>query len=145
MNLFLIPLDDERHWYRYHHLFADVLNRHLEHLYPHQSSELHRRASQWYEQNGFIPEAIQHSLTAGDQDRAAQLIEQNGCLLLMRGEVITFSSGSKPSSLIRRPIPGWIFLKPGRFALTGNLDRVDGMLRTAEGRFLRWNRPTRSR
>ena len=87
MNLFIIPLDEERHWYRYHHLFADVLSRHLEHLYPHQPCELHRRASQWYEQNGFIPEAIQHSLAAGDQDYATQLIEQNGVLLLIRGEV----------------------------------------------------------
>jgi len=50
MSLFVIPLDDERRWYRYHHLFADVLNRHLEHQFPYQLPELHRRASQWYEQ-----------------------------------------------------------------------------------------------
>src|SRR3990172_2724242 len=54
MNLFIIPLDDERRWYRYHRLFADVLNRHLEKLFPHQIPELHRRASRWYEHNGFI-------------------------------------------------------------------------------------------
>ena len=54
MNLFIIPLDDERRWYRYHHLFADMLTRHLEHLYPQRLPELHQRASQWYEQNGFI-------------------------------------------------------------------------------------------
>ncbi len=50
MNLFVIPLDDERHWYRYHHLFADVLRKRLEHQYPQMLPELHRRASQWYEQ-----------------------------------------------------------------------------------------------
>ena len=89
MNLFVIPLDDERHWYRYHHLFADVLRKRLEHQFPHLLPELHRRASQWYEQNGFISEAIQQAILAGDQDRAAQLIEQNGCFLLMSGEVAT--------------------------------------------------------
>ena len=89
MNLFVIPLDDERHWYRYHHLFADVLRKRLEHQFPHLLPELHRRASQWYEQNGFIAESIQHAIVAGDQERAAQLIEQNGCFLLMSGEVDT--------------------------------------------------------
>ena len=89
MNLFIIPLDDERRWYRYHHLFADVLRKRLEHQFPHLLPELHRRASHWYEQNGFIAESIQHAIAAGDQERAAQLIEENGCLLLMSGEVAT--------------------------------------------------------
>ena len=72
LNLFVIPLDNERRWYRYHHLFADVLNRRLEHLFPQQLADLHRRASHWYEQNGFIAEATQHALLIGDQDRAIQ-------------------------------------------------------------------------
>ena len=75
MNLFLIPLDDERHWYRYHHLFADVLNRHLELQFAGKLPNLHRRASQWFEQNGFIHDAIQHALRAGDQVHAAQLVD----------------------------------------------------------------------
>ncbi|UCC88337.1 MAG: AAA family ATPase, partial [Anaerolineales bacterium] len=77
-NLFLIPLDDERRWYRYHHLFSDMLKRRLEHLFPHQLPELHRRASHWYEQNGFVSEATQHALLAGDRHRATQLVEQHG-------------------------------------------------------------------
>lgn len=132
MNLFLIPLDDERHWYRYHHLFADVLSRHLERLYTHQSYELHQRASQWYEQNGFIPEAIQHSLAAGDQDCATQLIEQNGVLLLIRGEVTTLLKWIEAVEPHSQTHPWLYIFKAWAFALTGNLDRVNGMLRTAE-------------
>ena len=89
LNLFTIPLDEERHWYRYHHLFADVLRKRLSHQFPDLLPELHRRASRWYEQNEFIAESIQHAILAGDEDRAAQLIEQNGCFLLMSGEVAT--------------------------------------------------------
>ena len=91
-NLFVIPLDNERHWYRYHHLFADVLNRQLEQSFPQSIPELHHRASHWYEQNGSIPEAIRHSLAAGDQDRAIHLIERDGCLLLIRGEINTLQN-----------------------------------------------------
>jgi len=92
INLFVIPLDDERRWYRYHHLFADVLNRHLEHLFPNQLPELHRRASQWYEQNEIIPEAIQHALMAGDQPtRGSTGRGRTAVLLSMQGEVVTAS------------------------------------------------------
>jgi LuxR family maltose regulon positive regulatory protein len=133
MNLFLIPLDNERRWYRYHHLFAEVLNRRLEHLYPQLPAELHQRASQWFEQNGFIPEAIQHSIAAGNQARTAQLIEQNGVLLLIRGEVTTLLQWIEAIELYSRFHPWLYIFKAWAFALTGYLDRVDGMLRTAEG------------
>ncbi len=74
-NLFLVPLDDRRRWYRYHQLFGDVLRAHLQDERPDQVSDLHRRASEWYEQNGERPEAIRHALAAEDFDRAADLIE----------------------------------------------------------------------
>jgi LuxR family maltose regulon positive regulatory protein len=74
-NLFLIPLDDKRQWYRYHHLFADVLQAHLIEAQPEQVSSLHQRASAWYEQTGFPHDAIRHSLAAEDFERAAGLIE----------------------------------------------------------------------
>jgi LuxR family maltose regulon positive regulatory protein len=61
-NFFLIPLDDQRHWYRYHHLFADVLQMHLRTEQPEQVPDLHRRASEWYEQNGSAADAIRHAL-----------------------------------------------------------------------------------
>jgi LuxR family maltose regulon positive regulatory protein len=75
-NFFLIPLDDQRHWYRYHYLFADVLRMHLMSEYPDQVSVLHQRASEWYERNGSVADAIHHSLAAKDFDRAAELIER---------------------------------------------------------------------
>jgi LuxR family maltose regulon positive regulatory protein len=74
-NLFVVPLDDQRAWYRYHHLFADVLQAHLREEQPHQVASLHRRASAWHEQNGLPPDAIRHALAAGDFERAAGLIE----------------------------------------------------------------------
>ncbi len=75
-NLFLVPLDDRRHWYRYQHLFADVLRAHLLAEQPERVPDLHRRASAWYERRGESPEAIRHALAAGDFARAADLIEQ---------------------------------------------------------------------
>ena len=74
-NFFVVPLDDKRHWYRYHHLFADVLFAHLMAEQPDQVATLHRRASEWYEQNGSAADAIRHALAAEDFERAADLVE----------------------------------------------------------------------
>jgi LuxR family transcriptional regulator, maltose regulon positive regulatory protein len=74
-NLFVVPLDDKRQWYRYHHLFADVLHAHLMAEQPAGVAALHRRASEWYEQNGLPAEAIRHALAAEDFERAAGLVE----------------------------------------------------------------------
>ncbi len=74
-NLFLVPLDDRRRWYRYHQLFADVLQARLLDEQPGQVPDLHRRASAWYQQNGEPSEAIRHALAAGDFERAADLVE----------------------------------------------------------------------
>jgi LuxR family transcriptional regulator, maltose regulon positive regulatory protein len=74
-NLFVVPLDDERHWYRYHYLFAEVLQSHLQRTLPTLVSELHLRASAWYEQHKLLTEAIQHALAASDVERAADLLE----------------------------------------------------------------------
>ncbi|MDY7031327.1 MAG: LuxR C-terminal-related transcriptional regulator [Thermodesulfobacteriota bacterium] len=75
-NLFIIPLDDERCWYRYHHLFADLLKQRLRMKQSNLVSELHRRASQWFAKNGFKDEAIDHAFAAKDYNQAAQLIEE---------------------------------------------------------------------
>ena len=74
-NLFLVPLDERRHWYRYHHLFADVLRARLRDEQPHLVPELHRRASRWYAEHGDRSAAIGHALAAGDRSGAADLIE----------------------------------------------------------------------
>ena len=75
-NLFVIPLDDQRQWYRYHHLFAEVLLAHALEEQPGQIPVLHKRASAWYEQNNLPAEAIRHALAARDFERAAGLIEK---------------------------------------------------------------------
>lgn len=75
-NLFLIPLDHERRWYRYHHLFAEALRGRLSQVQPAQAAELHRRASAWFEQEGLSTEAIEHALAAKDVPRTVRLIEQ---------------------------------------------------------------------
>jgi LuxR family maltose regulon positive regulatory protein len=85
-NLFIIPLDNERHWYRYHHLFAELLRTRLARAYPDQITELHRRASDWHANNGFPYEAITHALTVQDWTRAAEVIERFSDELPMRGE-----------------------------------------------------------
>ncbi len=81
-NLFLIPLDNERRWYRYHHLFADFLRQRLQQRRVPATdndqadvAELHRRASIWYEEEGLLVEALRHALAAEDFERAAQLVE----------------------------------------------------------------------
>lgn len=74
-NLFVVPLDSTREWFRYHHLFADVLQAHFAAELRDQLAALHRRASDWYAQHGSQAEAIQHALAGGHAERAADLIE----------------------------------------------------------------------
>ena len=74
-NLFLVPLDDGREWYRYHHLFADAMRHRLRHQQPEQVSVLHERASTWFEAHELLEEAIDHALDARAFDRAAALID----------------------------------------------------------------------
>src|SRR6185369_4593291 len=74
-NLFLVPLDDQRQWYRYHHLFADVLRAQLLGQQPALVAELHRRASGWFQEHGDPAAAIRHALAGDDYERAADLIE----------------------------------------------------------------------
>lgn len=92
-NLFLVPLDHERRWYRYHHLFADMLRkrltRHLAGAEDPQAgmADLHRRACDWYRANGLDLDAFHHAVAAGDVPRAAQLVEGEGMPLHFRGAV----------------------------------------------------------
>jgi LuxR family maltose regulon positive regulatory protein len=131
-NLFLIPLDDKRHWYRYHHLFSDMLNRHLKNFYPSLPLELHISASHWFEQNGYIPEAIDHALMGGNPDQATRLLEQNGVPLLIRGEVTTVLRWITAVEPYSQSHPWLYILKAWVYALNGELDRVGGMLEKAE-------------
>jgi LuxR family maltose regulon positive regulatory protein len=85
-NLFIVPLDEERRWYRYHHLFADLLRQHLRQAQADQLPILFQNASEWYEQNGLVDEAIHHALRAEDLKRAINLIEKHIDTMWARGE-----------------------------------------------------------
>jgi len=85
-NLFIVPLDSERRWYRYHHLFSDLLRQRLRQTRPEWVQMLHHRASEWYEQNGFTDEAIEHELGANGLERAAHLLEEHVDALWGQGE-----------------------------------------------------------
>ncbi|MFD0620201.1 LuxR C-terminal-related transcriptional regulator [Paenibacillus sp. GCM10027629] len=94
-NLFIVPLDNERKWYRYHHLFADLLRRRLvaqssaleEEDHDRGVAAYHRRASRWYEEHGYAMEAFHHATAAGDTSLATRLLEGNGMPLIFRGAV----------------------------------------------------------
>ena len=88
-NLFVVALDEQRHWYRYHHLFTDFLRTRLERESPERASELHSRAAEWYEGNALISVAVGHVLAAEDYDRAAELVEQVIGEMWFRAEVMT--------------------------------------------------------
>jgi LuxR family maltose regulon positive regulatory protein len=90
-NLFIVPLDNERRWYRYHRLFADLLHSRLHDLKPDRLPILHRRACDWFENENLLPEAIYHALTMQDFEIAARLIEKAAEMLRQRGETATLT------------------------------------------------------
>ena len=102
-NLFLVPLDEERSWYRYHHLFTEVLQSRLQQIYPSRIAELHARAAAWFDQHGFVAGAVGHALAAADFAYAAQLIEQAAETLLKQGEIATLLTWLRalPADLLR--------------------------------------------
>ena len=86
-NLFLVRLDDDWYWYRYHHLFGKFLRAHLESTRPTAAPALHARAAAWFEQAGMINEAVRHAAAAGDLARAADLVIRHAPMHFMRSEV----------------------------------------------------------
>jgi ATP/maltotriose-dependent transcriptional regulator MalT len=88
-NLFVVALDDQRRWYRYHQLFAEVLKSRLQQTEPTLLPELHRRASVWYEQHASVVEAVQHASASAHFERVAHLIEEHWVSLASRGYVQT--------------------------------------------------------
>lgn len=88
-NLLLVPLDRERRWYRYHHLFADVLRSELERREPDVIPELHRRAADWFEANGLPEMAMTHAYLGGDEDHAAELLQRTALRAYQVGRIAT--------------------------------------------------------
>ncbi len=134
-NLFLVPLDNQRQWYRYHHLFADLLRHHLRATAgPAGLAALHLRASEWYEQHGYVSEAVHHAFAAGDLTRAAGLVEHNARDMFARSELRTIMNwvDALPSDLVRaRP---WlcVFYAWALRLTGGQADAVETRLQEAE-------------
>ncbi len=132
-NLFLVPLDDRRRWYRYHHLFGDVLRARLLDELPDLVPDLHRRASVWYEQNGELDVAIDHALAAGDAERAADLVEIAAPATQRERREATLRGWLErlPTDLFPdRPVLSVIYV--GALMVTGTTEGVEPLLRDAE-------------
>ena len=132
-NFFVVPLDDKRHWYRYHHLFAKVLSAHLMAEQPNQVATLHRRASAWYERNGSEADAIRHALAAEDFGRAADLVEMAIPAMARSRQEARVLGWLKalPYELVRaRPVLSVHYA--GALLLNGELEGVEARLRDAE-------------
>ena len=132
-NLFLVPLDDERRWYRYHHLISGFLRERLRRSHSERMPDLHRRACGWYERNELLGEAVEHALAAGDAEWAANLVERIARTTLRRGELNTLRRWLEalPEDLVcgrpRLCLSGaWYYLA------TGRLDEVELYLSRVE-------------
>ena len=132
-NLFLVPLDSERSWYRYHHLFADVLHARLLSEDPDLVPQLHRRASDWYAERGLAADAIRHALVAEDFPRAAFLVEE------ALPEVRRSRQDSQLLAWIRalpdvvvRPRPVLNIVAGWSHMMTGDLDALEARLDDAD-------------
>jgi len=132
-NLFIIPLDDERRWYRYHHLFADLLETRLEESHPELVTILHSRAAEWFEQNGFLTEAVNHALKGEDNNRSLRLILQNAFPMLMRGEDITLSAwiNCLPSDYLTHQ-PWLLIYDAWAMVAMGHVNRAERRIQEAE-------------
>lgn len=132
-NLFVVPLDDERRWYRYHHLFADLLQNQLKQTQPDQVPILHLRASEWYDRNGMIADAVSHALAAGDVERVAHLVEESALTMIYHGQLTTLVGWLQalPAPVLRsRP---WLSIAQAwTLAYSGALDAAETSLRAAE-------------
>src|SRR5215211_7605194 len=132
-NLFLVPLDEVRGWWRYHHLFADLLRARLAREQPERLPELHRAAAAWCEQHGLVDDAVRHALAAGELAWVARLIEQHWDAMLWRSENVTFRRRLQalPAELVRSR-PRLCLAQAYGALLSGRLEAVEPLLADAE-------------
>ena len=135
-GLFLIPLDEERRWWRYHSLFADLLRVRLKHEHGERVPDLHRAAAAWHEAHRFADQAVRHAAAAGEVAWTARLVEQNVEALLRRSEGATLTgwlSTLTPESLRTRP--RLCVARAVMAAVEGDPNELDRLLTDAEGAF----------
>jgi len=139
-NLFIVPLDNERRWYRYHHLFADLLRQRLQQSTASSPrdergsvAELHKRASLWYEDHGLSMEAFHHAVAAHDVERAERLLEGEGMPLHFRGVVTAILDWleSLPTTVLNARPSLWV-MYASALSMTGQLTGVEQKLQAAE-------------
>ena len=130
-NAFVVSLDPERTWFRYHHLFGDLLRLELRRTLPDQVPELHRRAGQWFSEHGHVAEAIRHAQAAGDWPDAARLLADHSFSLTLDGSAQTMQA------LVRAFPPGeehpeLALVRAGGDLVQGRLDEAAAHLAVAE-------------
>ena len=133
-GLFLVPLDEVRGWWRYHHLFADLLHARLQQQQPGRVPELHHNAATWYEQRGLADDAIRHAVAAGEMTWAARLIERHyDAAFFLRGEAATIHRwlAALPEDLVRSR-PRLLLGQALMAVLSGRLEAVEPLLDAAE-------------
>jgi len=125
-NLFLVPLDEHREWFRYHHLFGELLRDELRRRDTDKELELHRRACAWFASAGFLDEAIQHAIAGGELDTAATLIATNWPAYLNAGRLATLTGWLEafPRDVVRADarlciVEAWMLVHVGSFEEAG--------------------------
>jgi len=133
-NLFLVPLDDQRRWYRYHHLFADLLRSRLQSATPERVTDLHRKAAVWYQEHDLVGEALRHALAAGETSWAARLVEGHVEEILSRGEGETLRRwlDALPAQVVRAH-PRLALAQAIAVFNAGRLQDAEHLLDNAEG------------
>jgi ATP/maltotriose-dependent transcriptional regulator MalT len=132
-NLFIISLDHERDWYRYHSLFAELLHNYLGQKSANKIPTLHTRASLWFEKQGLIADSIHHALLAGNWERVVALISVNVFALLEQNELITVAKQLDHIANEEKPAHPWLWIgRAWLAAYTGKLDSLESILGAAE-------------
>jgi LuxR family maltose regulon positive regulatory protein len=135
-NVFLVALDDDRRWWRYHHLFADLLQARLRQDSPDRLAALHRGAAQWFQEHGYADEAIRHALAANEPEWAARMIEAEAQTVLVRNESASLERwlhALPPGLIAARAMLGLIGAILAK--MTGRLEDMEPLLDQAEAAF----------
>jgi LuxR family maltose regulon positive regulatory protein len=133
-GLFLVPLDEVRRWWRYHHLFADLLRARLQAEQPGRAARLHRNAATWYDDHQMADDAIRHAVAAGETAWAALLVEQHfDELIHLRGEGVTVQRwlSALPGDLVRTR-PRLLLAQAYLASVSGRMETVEPLLDAAE-------------